>query len=132
ATGARLEDTSEELGAQRRIVGLIGTMRKSTGKMVEAYQRPANHIAIHWAWSRGENINTSCGVSLLLAHSRYRISHISLVHKIPKGLWGRSDTHNKGELVHHARYLGPQLSDNLGCEREVQLRFQSLEAAWHN
>ena len=46
ATGARLEDISEELGAQH-IIGLTGTMRKFIGKMVEAYQITTNHLAIH-------------------------------------------------------------------------------------
>ncbi|MFM7979421.1 MAG: hypothetical protein ACKPKO_08915, partial [Candidatus Fonsibacter sp.] len=43
ATRARLEDINKELGAQY-IIGLTGTMRKSTGQMVEAYHRTTNHI----------------------------------------------------------------------------------------
>ena len=68
----------------------------------------------------------------LLGHSIYRISHIRKVHKIPKGLWGRYGIQHRGELVHHARCIGPYLSDNMGCTWEVQLGLQSFKAAWRS
>ncbi|MFM7978283.1 MAG: hypothetical protein ACKPKO_03125, partial [Candidatus Fonsibacter sp.] len=58
-------------------------------------------------------------------------SNISKVHKNPKGLWDGMICKRRASWQ-HARYLGPYLSDNLGCTREVQLRLQALKAAWHN
>ena len=88
ATGTRVDDISEELSHQH-CVGLIGTMRRSTGDMMERYQKTRHHIALHWGWHRAENVNRSCGVSLLLCKKRYSIKHIRKVFPIPKTLWGR-------------------------------------------